>query len=76
MMSENYILVRGMPGSGKSTTIVGLMRLLARLGASVLLVAYTNSAVDTVLCKLKGNIFSIWSVITQKFVIHIRFFSS
>jgi len=55
MMTENYILVRGMPGSGKSTTIVGLMRLLARLGASVLLVAYTNSAVDTVLCKLKEH---------------------
>merc|ERR1719383_616431 len=55
MMTENCILVRGMPGSGKSTTIVGLMRLLSRLGASVLLVAYTNSAVDTVLCKLKEH---------------------
>merc|ERR1719391_76358 len=52
-MTENYSLIRGMPGSGKSTTIVGLVRLLAKLGQSVLLVAYTNSAVDTVLCKLK-----------------------
>jgi len=53
MMTENYSLLRGMPGSGKSTTIVGLVRLLAKLGQSVLLVAYTNSAVDTVLSKLK-----------------------
>ncbi|XP_023336216.1 DNA replication ATP-dependent helicase/nuclease DNA2 [Eurytemora carolleeae] len=53
MMTENYCLIRGMPGSGKSTTIVGLIRLLAKLGQSILLVAYTNSAVDTVLCKLK-----------------------
>ena len=74
MMTENYSLIRGMPGSGKSTTIVGLIRcvlstvycvlctvycelclfgafrlidilyfrLLAKLGQSILLVAYTN----------------------------------
>merc|ERR1719369_1329407 len=59
LMCEHYSLIRGMPGSGKTTTIVGLVRLLARLGQSVLLVAYTNSAVDTILCKLqeKGETF-------------------
>ena len=52
LMCEQFSLIRGMPGSGKTTTIVGLVRLLAKLGHSVLLVAYTNSAVDTILLKL------------------------
>ena len=52
IMCERYSLIRGMPGTGKTTTIVGLVRLLARLGQSVLVVAYTNSAVDTILAKL------------------------
>jgi hypothetical protein len=26
MMTENFSLIRGMPGSGKTTTIVGLIR--------------------------------------------------
>jgi len=55
LMAEKYCLLRGMPGSGKSTTIVGLIRLLAGMGQSVLLVAYTNSAVDTVLTKLQEH---------------------
>ena len=53
IMSKRYSLIRGMPGTGKTTTIVGLVRLLARLGQSVLVVAYTNSAVDTILTKLQ-----------------------
>ena len=53
IMSTRYSLIRGMPGTGKTTTIVGLVRLLARLGQSVLVVAYTNSAVDTILTKLQ-----------------------
>ena len=53
IMCERYSLIRGMPGTGKTTTIVGLVRLLARMGKSVLIVAYTNSAVDTILTKLQ-----------------------
>ena len=53
IMCQSYSLIRGMPGTGKTTTIVGLVRLLARLGHSVLVVAYTNSAVDTILSKLQ-----------------------
>ena len=55
IMSERYSLIRGMPGTGKTTTIVGLVRLLARMGQSVLLVAYTHSAVDTILTKLQSS---------------------
>jgi len=53
MMAETHALIRGMPGSGKTTTIVGLVRLLISLGKSVLLVSYTHAAVDTILVKLK-----------------------
>ncbi|KAI3623330.1 hypothetical protein CBS14141_004113 [Malassezia furfur] len=41
-----------MPGTGKSTTLAALVRLLAAAGQSVLLCSYTHSAVDTVLAKL------------------------
>ena len=52
LMCKKYALVRGMPGSGKTTTIAAMVRLMVRLGFRVLLVAYTNSAVDTILSKL------------------------
>jgi hypothetical protein len=44
--------IPGMPGTGKTTTIVFCLRALAALGKSVLLCAYTHSAVDTILLKL------------------------
>ncbi|XP_037077017.1 DNA replication ATP-dependent helicase/nuclease DNA2-like [Pollicipes pollicipes] len=53
MMAEDYLLIRGMPGTGKTSTIVALVRLLVTMGRSVLLASYTHSAVDTVLLKLK-----------------------
>lgn len=54
LAAEDYALVLGMPGTGKTTTIAELIRLLARQGKSVLLTSYTHSAVDTILCKLLG----------------------
>ena len=51
-MYKRYILVKGMPGSGKTTTIVPMVRLMVRLGFWVLLVAYINSVVNTILTKL------------------------
>ena len=39
--------------TGKTSTIVALVRLLVTMGRSVLLASYTHSAVDTVLLKLK-----------------------
>ena len=41
-----------MPGTGKTTTIARLVQLIVADGKSVLLTAYTNSAVDTILLKL------------------------
>jgi DNA replication ATP-dependent helicase Dna2 len=51
-LCNDYALVLGMPGAGKTTAIVAMVRSLARVGKRVLLTSYTNSAVDNVLLKL------------------------
>ncbi|CAG8457573.1 4873_t:CDS:10 [Acaulospora colombiana] len=50
--AEDYAIILGMPGTGKSTTIVQIIKSLVRDGKSVLLAAYTHSAVDNILSKL------------------------
>ncbi|CAG8743845.1 17503_t:CDS:2, partial [Acaulospora morrowiae] len=50
--AEDYAIILGMPGTGKSTTIVQIIKTLVRNGKSVLLAAYTHSAVDSILSKL------------------------
>ena len=50
--SQDYTLVLGMPGAGKTTAVVAMVRALAAAGKRVLLTSYTNSAVDNVLLKL------------------------
>ena len=50
--AEDYLLVRGYPGTGKSTTISVLIHCLLALGKTILLAAYTNTAVDSILEKL------------------------
>ncbi|KAL4401382.1 DNA replication endonuclease-helicase Dna2 [Malassezia pachydermatis] len=52
LSAQDYTLVLGMPGTGKSTTIAVLVRLLAELGQRVLLCSHTHSAVDTIVAKL------------------------
>ncbi|XP_073541697.1 DNA replication ATP-dependent helicase/nuclease DNA2 isoform X2 [Phyllobates terribilis] len=53
LLSEDYTLIVGMPGTGKTTTICTLVRILYTCGFSVLLTSYTHSAVDNILLKLK-----------------------
>nr|XP_012226451.1 PREDICTED: DNA replication ATP-dependent helicase/nuclease DNA2 [Linepithema humile] len=50
--AKEYVLIKGMPGTGKTRTLVALIELLLELGSSVLITAHTNSAVDNVLLKL------------------------
>ncbi|RLU18862.1 hypothetical protein DMN91_009220 [Ooceraea biroi] len=50
--ANDYVLIKGMPGTGKTQTLVALIELLQELGSSVLITAYTHSAVDNVLLKL------------------------
>ena len=53
LSSEDYVLILGLPGTGKTTTIACLVEVLVAQGKSVLLTSYTHSAVDNVLLKLK-----------------------
>lgn len=52
LTANEYILIKGMPGTGKTQTLVALVELLVRIGKSVLITAHTHSAVDNVLLKL------------------------
>ncbi|CRL05010.1 CLUMA_CG018194, isoform A, partial [Clunio marinus] len=49
---ENYMLIKGLPGTGKTQTLVALIQLLMILKKSVLITSHTNSAVDNILLRL------------------------
>ena len=56
-------LVVGMPGTGKSATMVAVVKGLVAGGAKVLVTSHTNSAVDNVLLKLMdAGALRLWSV--------------
>lgn len=50
--AHDYMLLRGLPGAGKTHTLVAGIQYLMRQGRSVLVSAHTNSAVDNVLSRL------------------------
>ncbi|XP_066245854.1 DNA replication ATP-dependent helicase/nuclease DNA2 [Euwallacea similis] len=50
--ANEYFLIKGMPGTGKTATIVALIQLLLELNQTVLITSHTHSAVDTVCLKL------------------------
>ncbi|KAF9161405.1 Tripartite DNA replication factor [Actinomortierella ambigua] len=56
MAAQDYALILGMPGTGKTTTITQIIKTLVAQGKSVLLTSYTHSAVDNVLLKLRGAV--------------------
>lgn len=55
LSAQDYALVLGMPGTGKTTTVSEIITALVRRGKSVLLTSYTHSAVDNILLKLKDK---------------------
>ncbi|CVK97331.1 related to DNA helicase [Fusarium proliferatum] len=55
MSAQDYALVLGMPGTGKTTTIAHIIRALTSQGKSVLLTSHTHTAVDNILLKLKAD---------------------
>lgn len=59
MSAQDYALVLGMPGTGKTTTIAHIIRALVARGKSVLLTSYTHTAVDNILLKLRDSDMSI-----------------
>jgi DNA replication ATP-dependent helicase Dna2 len=50
--AKDYTLIQGLPGTGKTSTIAFVARLLAARGKRVLITSYTHAAVDNVLLKL------------------------
>ena len=59
LAARDYALILGMPGTGKTTTVAEILKALAKAGKSVLLTAYTHSAVDTILDKVRDSGLSI-----------------
>lgn len=55
MRAQDYALVLGMPGTGKTTTIAHIIRALTSQGKSVLLTSHTHTAVDNILLKLRSD---------------------
>lgn len=52
MSCQDYTLIQGLPGTGKTSTVAFLVRLLLAHGKRVLITSYTHSAVDNALLKL------------------------
>ncbi|KAI0461345.1 hypothetical protein LJB42_001013 [Komagataella kurtzmanii] len=52
LCTEDYSLILGMPGTGKTTVIAQIIRIMVANGKSVLLTSHTHSAVDNILLKL------------------------
>ena len=53
LSAKDYVILRGMPGTGKTTTIACVVKIMEALGKSVLITSYTHTAVDNILLKLK-----------------------
>lgn len=51
--TKDYSLILGMPGTGKTTVIAHIIKMLVEKRQTVLLSSYTNSAVDNILLKVK-----------------------
>lgn len=62
LTTRDYALILGMPGTGKTSTMVHAVKALLMRGSSILLTSYTNSAVDNLLIKLKAQVISIFLV--------------
>ena len=52
LAAQDYALILGMPGTGKTTTIAEIIKALVHRGKSILLTSYTHSAVDNILTKI------------------------
>ena len=65
ILANNYHMVLGTPGSGKTTAIVVLIRILSQMKQRVLVVSFTNSAIDNVLGRLKKSGFNNFIRVTN-----------
>jgi superfamily I DNA/RNA helicase len=58
-------MILGTPGSGKTTTIVALVKILAKMKQRVLLCNFTNQAIDNILIRLKETGFTNFIRVTN-----------
>lgn len=65
ILTQNYQLVYGVPGSGKTTSIVVLLRILAKLRKRVLVVSLTHYSIDNVLLRLQATGFNDFVRVTR-----------
>jgi DNA replication ATP-dependent helicase Dna2 len=52
MSARDYSIIQGFPGTGKTSVIVFIARLMIALGKRLLVTSYTHAAVDNILLKL------------------------
>lgn len=55
LSAQDYALIVGMPGTGKTTTLAAIIAVLLWRGETVLLVSHTHAAIDNVLMRLIGD---------------------
>lgn len=53
LTAQDYALILGMPGTGKTTTIAHVVRALLAENKSILVTSFTHTAVDNILLKIK-----------------------
>ncbi|KAH9831686.1 DNA replication ATP-dependent helicase/nuclease dna2 [Teratosphaeria destructans] len=53
LSAQDYALILGMPGTGKTTTIAHIIRALLADDKTILLTSFTHTAVDNILTKIK-----------------------
>ncbi|CCF58375.1 hypothetical protein KAFR_0E02220 [Kazachstania africana CBS 2517] len=59
LRAQDYALILGMPGTGKTTVIAEIIKILVSNNKKILLTSYTHSAVDNILLKLLDSNISI-----------------
>ena len=52
LRAQDYVLINGYPGTGKTSTLAVLIQILVAQGKRVLLTSFTHTAVDNVMLKL------------------------
>ena len=55
-MTQDFLLIKGYPGTGKTTTIATLIAILINMDKKVLFTSFTNSAVDNLLLKILHDV--------------------